>query len=217
MAITWSGEVYEKDLAHEWIANPDNIKDIKENLKNLKWDILDKAKKDPSHEYFGKKISDGEDVLNKALDDEFATIDLAADNLFDKFAYSHENELNEIIRTSDNTQAQLLLKNLQTKFEDYLFNSSELKDKFTELKKIAGDSVRFEINDLRSTISVPSSYVPYTWTTSSNKDRNVFLDDWDNGNNWTRRVFKKWQRLSSINFKIKIYVRKRWKIGLFEW
>ncbi|MEI6672237.1 MAG: hypothetical protein WCL02_02510 [bacterium] len=89
------------------------------------------------------------------MDTEFSTIDLAVENLFDIFAHDHESELENILRTSDNIQAQQLLKNLQIKFEDYLFNSSELKNKLTELKKIAGENVRFELNDLRSKIQIP--------------------------------------------------------------
>lgn len=191
MAITWSGQEYERNLAHEWIVDPENIKDIKENLKSLKSDILDKIKKwDPDHKYLGENITDNDELLNKALDQEFTSIDVEAEALFDKFAHDHESELDQIIRTSDNVQAQQLLKNLQLKFEDYLFNSSELKGKFNEMKTISGDIVKFELNDLRSKISVPTWY---NWTTNNNENRNVFLDDingWNNVNGWNQEKYK---------------------------
>lgn len=100
----------------------------------------------------GKKLIDNEDLFNKNLDQQFSMIDLSADNLFDKFAGNHKDELNNIISTPDNVEAKKLLKNLEIKFEDYIFNSPALKDVLAELKTITGDSVRFELNDLRSQI-----------------------------------------------------------------
>ncbi len=143
----------EQDLPGKWIENADNVKDIKESLNKLKSNIFDKVKNsDKNNDYLGKKLIDNEDSFNKNLDQQFSMIDLSADNLFDKFAGNHKDELNNIISTPDNVEAKKLLKNLEIKFEDYIFNSPALKDVLAELKTITGDSVRFELNDLRSQI-----------------------------------------------------------------
>ncbi len=174
MAIAWGGSpetVSEKNLAHEWIAETDNIKDIKENLKTLKSDILIKIKTDKAHEYLWTKVTDNDELINKALDQQFALIDAAAESKFDIFAHDHEDELNAIIEADDAT-APALLKSLETEFATYLFTISDIKDTVTDLQTLAGDLVKFELKDLRAQVLTST-----TKNNSTTGTGNVFLNN----------------------------------------
>lgn len=190
MAITGSSPEIrsDKNLAHERISETDNVKDIKENLSKLKAEVFNKIKTwDQNHEYLWSKFKDNEVLFNATVDDELNSIDLAADNLFDTFAHTKENQLQEILHTSDDIQAKQLLKILEKQFEEYLFNSSSIKNKLIWLKELFGDVVRFELIDLRGQIKVPSSEKPWKDNSSKNallSNKGEWDDEDEESENW---------------------------------
>ncbi|MCX6823629.1 MAG: hypothetical protein NT085_00680 [candidate division SR1 bacterium] len=170
--------VSERNLSIDWIAEENNVKDIQSNLSALKSDILIKIKADKTNEYFGTKVTDNDELINKALDEQFKSIDHNAESLFDTFAHLHEDELNTIIKADDIT-APALLKDLEIKFETYLFDSSDMKDTFNAMKAMAGDVVKFELTDLRA--KVLASTTKKDGTEENNGNANVLLNNLGEG------------------------------------
>lgn len=167
-----SKETNKDNLVNDWIAK-ENVKDIQSNLSALKWEIYNKVKNsDKKDEYLGPKFTENQELFNKSLDEQFKSIDHNAESLFDVFARTKKDKLNEIIMTTDNILAKKLLKDLETEFENYLFNSSDMKDTFNAMKALAEDAVKFELNDLRAEINAGNTGNEKT----SESARNAFED-----------------------------------------